>query len=119
MNAGNLDGLEKTFSDEAWKVSVNDPFQASYMAVALNSYPASVSTRYPPNIGKPSVSSALAFVIFAGKFVWHGLDGRGFRATALQSDASYNAKEDAEKGTVRIPHCFYQSGATNRQLAFC
>lgn len=27
LNAGNLDSLEKTFSDEAWQLSINDPFQ--------------------------------------------------------------------------------------------
>ncbi|CDJ50105.1 hypothetical protein, conserved [Eimeria brunetti] len=35
LNAGSLDGLEKTFSDEAWQVSINDPFQASDIVLEL------------------------------------------------------------------------------------
>ncbi|CDJ64390.1 hypothetical protein, conserved [Eimeria necatrix] len=35
LNAGNLDSLEKTFSDEAWQLSINDPFQASSFGMVM------------------------------------------------------------------------------------
>lgn len=38
LNVGTLDGLEKTFSKEAWQKSINDPFQVRIVAIYTNCF---------------------------------------------------------------------------------